>query len=181
MPPRSSHWATNPLNIAIRIKTNMNRGGAVQDVWIDGVTLPNGVTLVGKGYGASNMVAGSPITAAVPVGMTSASGSNPAASQGGLITFDCDYSPAGDAVRVSPPVVKNINISNVTASNATTGGATASCFQAIVAQGPVAADYNGLGANGAAYQWRHDFELRSRNAGLQWRGFGDKSWTDLRQ
>jgi polygalacturonase len=115
----------------------------VQNVWIDGVTLPNGVTLVGKGYGSSNMIAGSPITASVPVGTTSSSGSNPAASQGGLITFDCDYSPAGDAVRISPPVVKNINISNVTASNVTSGGVTASCFQAIVAQGPVAADYNG--------------------------------------
>lgn len=139
----NENWATNPLNIAIRIKTNMNRGGAVQNVWIDGVTLPNGVTLVGKGYGSSNMIAGSPITASVAVGTTSSSGSNPAASQGGLITFDCDYSPAGDAVRISPPVVKNINISNVTASNVTSGGATASCFQAIVAQGPVAADYNG--------------------------------------
>ncbi|WP_080180301.1 glycoside hydrolase family 28 protein [Paraburkholderia tropica] len=139
----NENWATNPLNIAIRIKTNMNRGGAVQDVWIDGVTLPNGVTLVGKGYGASNMIAGSPITASVPVGTTSSAGSNPAASQGGLITFDCDYSPAGDAVRISPPVVKNINISNVTAGNVTSSGTTASCFQAIVAQGPVAADYNG--------------------------------------
>ncbi len=109
----------------------------------DGATLPNGVTPVGKGNGASNMIAGSPITASVPVGTTSASGSNPAASQGGLITFDCDYSPAGDAVRISPPVVKNVNISNVTASNVSSGGATASCFQAIAAQGPVAADYNG--------------------------------------
>ena len=130
----NENWAATPLNIAIRIKTNMNRGGAVQDTWIDGLTLPNGVTLVGKEYGASNMIAGSSITASVPVGTTSASGSNPAASQGDLITFDCDYSPAGDAVRISPPVVKNINISNVTASNVTSGGATVSCFQAIVAQ-----------------------------------------------
>ncbi|WP_240766314.1 glycoside hydrolase family 28 protein [Paraburkholderia flava] len=139
----NENWQTNPLNIAIRIKTNMNRGGSVQNVWITGVTLPNGVTLVGKGYGASNMIAGSPITASAPVGVTSPAGSNPAASQGGLITFDCDYSPAGDAVRESPPVVTNINISNVKAGNVTTGGLTGSCFQAIVAQGPVAADYNG--------------------------------------
>ena len=44
---------------------------------------------------------------------------------------------------MSPPVIRNINISNVTASNVTLGGNTGSCFQAIVAQGPIAADYNG--------------------------------------
>jgi polygalacturonase len=39
--------------------------------------------------------------------------------------------------------VQNVNISNVQASNVTSGGVTGSCFQAIVAQGPVAFDYNG--------------------------------------
>jgi polygalacturonase len=36
-----------------------------------------------------------------------------------------------------------VTISDVKASNVTLGGVTASCFQAIVAQGPVAFDYNG--------------------------------------
>jgi polygalacturonase len=54
-------------------------------------------------------------------GVATASAGNPSASQGGLITFDCDYSPNGDAVRLSPPAVRNINISNVTASNVTVG------------------------------------------------------------
>lgn len=139
----NENWATNPLNIAIRIKTNMSRGGFVRDVYIDSVDLPNGVNLTGSGYGSGNMLTGSPITASVPLGTTSAAGSNPSASQGGLITFDCDYSPAGDAVRQSAPVVQNVNISNVNASNVTLNGVTASCFQAIVAQGPVASDYNG--------------------------------------
>ncbi|RAR52098.1 polygalacturonase [Paraburkholderia unamae] len=139
----NQNWQTNPLNIAIRIKTNMSRGGFVKDVYIDSVDLPNGVNLTGSGYGTSNMLTGSPINASVPLGVTSAAGSNPSASQGGLITFDCDYSPAGDAVRISPPVVQNVNISNVNASNVTLNGNTASCFQAIVAQGPVASDYNG--------------------------------------
>jgi polygalacturonase len=31
-------WATNSLNIAIRIKTNMNRGGFVKDFYVDNVT-----------------------------------------------------------------------------------------------------------------------------------------------
>jgi polygalacturonase len=139
----NENWQTNPLNIAIRIKTNMSRGGFVKDVYIDSVDLPNGVNLAGSGYGTSNMLTGSPITASVPLGVTSAAGSNPSASQGGLITFDCDYSPAGDAVRISPPIVQNVNISNVNATNVTLNGTTASCFQAIVAQGPVASDYNG--------------------------------------
>ena len=39
--------------------------------------------------------------------------------------------------------MQNVNISNVKASNVTLGGVTGSCFQAIVAQGPVAFDYNG--------------------------------------
>ena len=50
---------------------------------------------------------------------------------------------ANDAVRTRPPVVQNVTISDVTASNVTLNGVTASCFQAIVAQGPVAFDYNG--------------------------------------
>jgi polygalacturonase len=45
-------------------------------------------------------------------------------------------------VRESPPVVQNVNISNVTVSDVTLGSATGSCFQAIVAQGPVGFDYN---------------------------------------
>jgi polygalacturonase len=39
--------------------------------------------------------------------------------------------------------VENIHISNVRVTDVTLGGVTGSCFQAIVAQGPVAADYNG--------------------------------------
>ncbi|WP_118182522.1 glycoside hydrolase family 28 protein [Paraburkholderia phosphatilytica] len=138
----NQNWATNPLNIAIRIKTNMNRGGTVKNVYIDQVTLANGVNLKGSGYGSS-MLSGSPINSSVPLGVVTSVAGNPSASQGGLITFDCDYDPAGDAVRMNPPVVENINISNVQASNVTVNGVTASCFQAIVAQGPVAFDYNG--------------------------------------
>lgn len=135
-------WATNSLNIAIRIKTNMNRGGFVRNFYVDGVSLPNGVSLTGGGYG-SKLLAGSPINGTVPLGVVTATAGNPSASQGGLITFDCDYQPAGDAIRTRPAQVQNVNISNVKASNVTLGGSTGSCFQAIVAQGPVAFDYNG--------------------------------------
>lgn len=139
---RNVYWATNPLNIAIRIKTNMNRGGFVRDFYVDGVTLANGVSLTAAGYGSS-LLAGSPINASVPLGVVTATAGNPSASQGGIITFDCDYQPAKDAIRTRPPTVENIHISRVRANNVSLGGVSASCFQAIVAQGPVLADYNG--------------------------------------
>ncbi|MGA3946994.1 glycoside hydrolase family 28 protein [Ralstonia nicotianae] len=139
---RNAFYATDPLNIAIRIKTNMNRGGYVRDFYVDDVTLPNGVSLTGGGYG-SGLLAGSPINSSVPLGVATAASANPSASRGGLITFDCDYQPSKDAIRTRPAQVQNIHISNVRASNATVGGTTGSCFQAIVAQGPVAFDYNG--------------------------------------
>jgi polygalacturonase len=106
------------------------------------VTLPNGVSLSGAGYGSS-MLPGSPINSTVPIGVSSPANSNPSASQGGIITFDCDYQPSKDAIRTRPALLQNINISNVVAKNVSLGGKTGSCFQAIVAQGPVAFDYNG--------------------------------------
>ncbi|MEA3083637.1 MAG: hypothetical protein QOC89_1334 [Paraburkholderia sp.] len=107
-----TNWATNPLNIAIRIKTNMNRGGFVKNFYVDTVTPPNGVNLKGGGYGSA-FLSGSPINGTVPVGVVTATAGNPSASQGGLITFDCDYQPANDANRTRPAVIQNVNISNV--------------------------------------------------------------------
>ncbi|KWH18311.1 glycoside hydrolase family 28 protein [Burkholderia multivorans] len=138
----NANWQTNPLNIAIRVKTNMNRGGYVKDFHVKGVSLPNGVTLKGGGYGSA-LLAGSPINASVPLGVATPAAGNPSAAQGGIVTFDCDYQPANDAVRTRAPVVQNVTIADVTARNVTLNGVTASCFQAIVAQGPVAFDYNG--------------------------------------
>ena len=135
-------WATNALNIAIRVKTNMNRGGFVKAFYVDGVTLPHGVSLSGAGYGSS-MLPGSPINSSVPIGVSSPANCNPSASQGGIITFDCDYQPSKDAIRTRPAALQNIQISNLVAQNVSLGGKTGSCFQAIVAQGPVAFDYNG--------------------------------------
>ncbi|SOF01638.1 Polygalacturonase [Burkholderia sp. OK233] len=147
---QNENWATNPLNIALRFKTNMNRGGFINNVWINGVTLPNGVNLAGK-YGGGAL--GSSVPGSVPGTGTVGLAANPSTGQGGLITFDCDYSPSGDSVRWNPATINNVNITNVNATNVSgtvsyampTGfsATSASCFQAIVAQGPVAADYNG--------------------------------------
>ena len=57
----------NPLNIAIRIKSNLNRGGFVENVHIRDVDLPHGVSLQGAGYGSSQLQ-GSPINKIRPTG-----------------------------------------------------------------------------------------------------------------
>ncbi len=139
---RNSNWASNPLNIAIRIKSNLNRGGFVENVHIRDVDLPHGVCLKGASYGASGLK-GSPINKSVPVGVATRSAANPSSAQGGLITLDCDYMPGGDAIRTRPPVLRDIHIANVRARDVTLNGLTGSCFQALVVQGPVNSDYNG--------------------------------------
>jgi polygalacturonase len=138
----NQYWETDPLNIAIRVKTNMNRGGYVKDLYVDNVLLPHGVSLKPAGY-RGTMLPGSPINSNVPLGVSTAANSNPSASQGGIIVFDCDYQPSKDAIRTRPAVVKNVNISNIKVNNIQHQGMVASCFQAIIAQGPVSFDYNG--------------------------------------
>jgi polygalacturonase len=67
-----------------------------------------------------------------------------AAAAGGVITFDCDYTPRADNVRVRPPEVHDVHISNVRVGNVKTrDGKQASSYQAFVILGPVASDYNG--------------------------------------
>jgi polygalacturonase len=124
----NQNYATNPLNIAIRIKTNLNRGGTVENFHVRKVTLPNGINLTPSFY---KPLAGS----GIPNNTVST-------NQGGVVTFDCDYSPGSDNVRIRPPTVKNVTITDMTVT--APPGATASCYQAIIVQGPVAADYNGL-------------------------------------
>ena len=125
---QNQNYATNPLNIAIRIKTNLNRGGVTQNFHVRNVSLPNGINTTPSFY---KPLSGSPIPA-----------NTVSTNQGGIITFDCDYSPGSDNVRIRSPVVKDITITNLNA--ASPAGASASCYQAIIIQGPVAGDYNGL-------------------------------------
>ncbi len=89
------------------------------------------------------MLTGSPINSTMPLSVMTASAANLSASQGGIITFDCDYQPSKNAIRTRPALVQNVNISNLKAGNMTLGCVTGSCFQAIVAQDPIAFDYNG--------------------------------------
>jgi polygalacturonase len=123
------NWASNPLNTAIRLKTNMNRGGYLRNFYVRNVAIPNGVR-ISPGFYAS--LPGSPIpTKSVATGA------------GAVITFDCDYTPLADNVRTRPPTVSNVRISNIRVGNVSKGGRQLSCYQAIVILGPVASDYNG--------------------------------------
>ena len=123
------HWETNPLNTAIRIKTNMNRGGWLRNVHLRHLSIPNGVQTSPSFYAS---LPGSPIQSRTV-----------ATAAGAIITFDCDYAPLNDNVRTRPPQVSQVHISNITVGNVTKKGKTASCYQAVVMLGPVASDYNG--------------------------------------
>jgi len=126
----NKNWATNPLNIAIRLKTNMNRGGFLRYFYVRNVTIPNGVQTSPSFYAT---LPGSPIP-----------NKSVAAAAGGVITFDCDYTPRADNVRIRPPQVHDVHISNVKVGNVRTkDGKQASSYQAFVILGPVASDYNG--------------------------------------
>ncbi|MBY0238240.1 MAG: glycoside hydrolase family 28 protein [Burkholderiaceae bacterium] len=126
----NKHWKTNPLNTAIRLKTNMNRGGYLRNFYVRNISIPNGVQTSPSFYAS---LPGSPIASRTV-----------ATAAGAVVTFDCDYTPTADSVRTRPPMVSNVHISNVKVGNvATKSGQQASCFQAIVVLGPVASDYNG--------------------------------------
>lgn len=125
----NSHWKTDPLNIAIRLKTNMSRGGFLRNLHIRNISIPNGIRTT-------------------PAYFSSMPGSlipnkSVATSAGGIITIDCGYDPNNDNVRHRPPVVSGIHISNVKVGNVALNGEQVSCYQAIVILGPVASDYNG--------------------------------------
>ncbi|GAB3466000.1 hypothetical protein GCM10027321_31790 [Massilia terrae] len=123
------NWATNPLNTAIRLKTNMNRGGFLRNFYVRNISIPNGVQTSPSFYAS---LPGSPIASKTV-----------ATAAGAVVTFDCDYTPRADTVRTRPPIVDNVQISNVKVGNVTKGGKKVSCYQAIVILGAVASDYNG--------------------------------------
>ncbi len=127
----NSHWKTDPLNIAIRLKTNMSRGGFLRNLHIRNVSIPNGIRTTPAFFSS---IAGSVIP-----------NKSVATSAGGVITIDCGYDPANDNVRNRPPVVSDVHISNVTVGNVPTANGQFSSYQAIVILGPVVSDYNGKG------------------------------------
>ncbi len=125
----NKNWASNPLNTAIRLKTNMNRGGYLKNFFVRHITIPNGVQTSPSFY---TSLPGTPIHSRTV-----------ASAAGAVITFDCDYAPVNDNVRTRPPLVSNVHISHVKVGNVASKTGQHSCYQAIVILGPVASDYNG--------------------------------------
>lgn len=126
---RNENWQTSPLNIAIRIKTNMNRGGVVENIHVSDIALPNGVSLSPKFY--------------TPIAGGMMAGRSVSTNQGGVFTIDCDYQPDKDPQRTRSPVVRNISVSRIRVGSPP--GAGSGCYQAFILLGPVASDYNGEG------------------------------------
>lgn len=123
---RNLHWASDPLWSAIRLKTNMNRGGCLRHLYARNLQLPHGVrteAMFSKRLPAAELAPG-------------------VASSGGgaVIVFDCDYAPQDDALRIRPPKVSDVYISGIRAR-----GQPYSCYQAFVLLGPLASSYNGAG------------------------------------
>jgi polygalacturonase len=127
----NANWKTDPLNIAIRLKTNMSRGGYLRNFHVLDVQIPNGIRTTPAFY---TPAPGSGIAA-----RTYATGA------GAVVTFDCDYDQGNDSVRTRPPVVEHVRISRVTVGNVATPGGAVSCYQPVVIVGPVASTYNGPG------------------------------------
>ncbi|HEX8405451.1 MAG TPA: glycoside hydrolase family 28 protein [Duganella sp.] len=127
----NANWKTDPLNIAIRLKTNMARGGFLRNFYVRNVQIPNGIRTTPSFY---KPTPGSGIPAQTV-----------AAGAGGVITFDCDYSPLDDTIRTRPPLVTNVHISGIKVGNVQTKEGKFSCYQPIVVLGPVAVNYNGAG------------------------------------
>ncbi len=126
---RNLHWATDSLNTAIRMKTNMNRGGFLKHFYIRNISIPNGVQTKPGFY--------TPLPGSTIAPKTAAS------AAGAIITIDCDYVPAADNVRTRPPQVSHVHISGVKVGNVTAQEGRYSCYQALLLLGPVASSYNG--------------------------------------
>ncbi|MCG2583747.1 glycoside hydrolase family 28 protein [Massilia sp. TS11] len=126
---RNAFWASNPLWTAIRLKTNMNRGGYLRHFYARQLTLPNGVDTRAHPYkpGANSSVTGKPGSI----------------GGGAVITFDCDYAQTDDSVRTRVPAVSDVHIAQVKVANVKTPDGEFSCYQAIAIMGPVASSFNG--------------------------------------
>jgi polygalacturonase len=126
---RNMHWQTDPLNTAIRMKTNMNRGGFLRHFHIRDCTIPNGIATNGRFYA---QLPGSPLKP-----------NSAATTAGGVLTIDSDYTPVDESVRTRLPDVSDIYLSNIRVGNVKTPTGEFSCYQALVILGPIAAAYNG--------------------------------------
>jgi polygalacturonase len=125
---RNAHWASDPLGTAIRLKTNMNRGGFLRHLYVRDVALPNGVDARER---RNKSDPANPLTGLATGG-------------GAIVTIDCNYAAGDDGVRTRPPNVSEVHISNLKAGNVRMADGSWSCYQAVLILGPVASSYNGV-------------------------------------
>ncbi len=122
-------WQTDPLNVAIRLKCSMSRGGFLRNIHVRNVSVPHGIRTQ---PGLYSSLPGS----LVPDRTV-------ATSAGAVVTIDCGYDATLDNVRTRPPEVSGVHISLLTVGDVATPTGRHSCWQAIVVLGPIASDYNG--------------------------------------
>jgi polygalacturonase len=126
---QNKNWDSYPLNVAVRIKSNMNRGGYVRNVHIRNIDIPNGVRAT-PGWYVGRPDSGIPKETV-------------ATSAGGVVTIECAYDPNSDNVRTRPPKVSDIFISNLSVGKNFKSASKKTSYQAVVMLGSIASDYNG--------------------------------------
>jgi polygalacturonase len=149
---QNNHWDTDPINIAIRIKANMNRGGYVRNVYIKNIKIPNGIRTVPSFYKGLNN--------------NSLTQRNIATNAGAVVTIDCGYDPAADNVRTRPPAISNIEISNMDVGNVQVKDKLVSCYQPLVVLGPIPSDFNGKDTMVPKIHPVHNVLIRDCNFGI---------------
>jgi polygalacturonase len=124
---RNAHSATDPLGTAIRLKTNMNRGGFLRHLYVRDVVLPNGVDARER---RGKQDPANPLKGLATGG-------------GAIVTIDCNYAAGDDSVRSRPPSVSDVHISNLVAGTVRMADGAYSGYQAVLILGPVASSFNG--------------------------------------
>jgi len=125
---QNKNYKTDPLNIAVRLKTNLNRGGFIRDIYIKNIDIPNGIRTTPSFYKGLNN--------------NTLTDQKIATNAGAIITIDCGYDASADNVRTRPPIVSNIFISNINVGNIKVNNQHFSSHQALVILGPIASDYS---------------------------------------
>ena len=124
---RNAHWASDPLGTAIRLKTNMNRGGYLRHLYVRDVVLPNGVDARDR---SGKQDPANPLKGLATGG-------------GAIVTIDCNYAAGDGGVRTRPPSVSDVHVSGLRTGAVRMADGEYSCYQAVLILGPVAASFNG--------------------------------------
>ena len=116
------------LNAPILFKTNMNRGSFIRHIYIRDIAIPFGIASAPQYYASQR--SGFPMPPPrMPYWKI------------GVVTFDCNYA-ARRQLPTRVPQLSDIEIAGVRVGNLGAPGSAPSCWQALVVQGPVAANFH---------------------------------------